>query len=478
MLERTNGLIAHCASCFSCGEDGTVLLEEREPADLILFWVVAVPINCYDPLDPNGNVTVTFDILKYTLDGYVARVTIQNYYQYRHVEKPGWKLGWTWDKDEVIWSMSGAFAIQRGNCSSFKYQVPHSCKPDPVIVDLMPDAMPQNRSDGCCRGGLLAAWAIDPSMSFSSFEIVVGNLEQNSTGYKPLNLTLLAPGPGYTCGPVMDTSPTVFSVMRGRREEEVFRTWKSTCTYSSYLASKTPICCVSLSTFYNPTITSCPPCSCGCRVADQFATLCIREGVIPSNLLDADLVQCTDHMCPLRVHWHIKKNYVTHWRVKLTVSNYNYARNYSNWNVLVQHPGFGQPSAAFSFNSKMLPTTGVPEDVALFWGKAFYNTELLQTDQYQVGSVTTEILLQKDSSSFTLSNGWALPRRIYFNGENCQMPLPDTFPMLPNGSLSRAPWRLQFLLLIAVYLLTESFVGFDIHLHFLLQPFNLFDLGS
>ncbi|KAK4401472.1 COBRA-like protein 1 [Sesamum angolense] len=347
-------------------------------------------------------------------------------------------------KDEVIWSMTGAFAIQRGNCSSFKYEVPHSCKPDPVIVDLMPDAMPQNRSDGCCRGGILSSWAIDPSMSYSSFELVVGNLEQNSTGYKPLNLTLLAPGPGYTCGPVTDTSPTVFSVIGGRREEEVFR---------------------------NPTITSCPSCSCGCRVADQFATSCIRQGVIPSNLLDVDLVQCTDHMCPLRIHWHIKNNYITHWRVKLTISNYNYGRNYSNWNVLVQHPGFGQPSASFSFNSTMLPTTGVPEDVALFWGKAFHNTELLQADQYQVGSVTTEILLQKDSSSFTLSNGWALPRRIYFNGENCQMPLPDAFPMLPNGSLSRVPCCLQFLLLISVYLLTESLLGFDIH--FLLQPFNL-----
>ncbi|KAL0365598.1 UNVERIFIED_CONTAM: COBRA-like protein 1 [Sesamum angustifolium] len=399
---------------------------------------------CYDPLDPNGNITVTFDIHKYTLDGYAARVTIQNYYQYRHVEKPGWKLGWTWAKDEVIWSMTGAFAIQRGNCSSFKYEVPHSCKPDPVIVDLMPNAMPQNKSDGCCRGGILASWAIDPSMSYSSFELVVGNLEQNSTGYKPLNLTLLAPGPGYTCGPVTDTSPTVFSVIGGRRQEEVFRTWKSTCTYSSYLASKTPVCCVSLSTFYSPTITSCPSCSCGCRVADQFATSCIRQGVIPSNLLDVDLIQCTDHMCPLRIHWHIKKNYITHWRVKLTISNYNYGRNYSNWNVLVQHPGFGQPSASFSFNSTMLPTTGVPEDVALFWGKAFYNTELLQADQYQVGSVTTEILLQKDSSSFTLSNGWALPRRIYFNATDRSMAPPpgDKTPSkvnqesTPNSSIS------------------------------------------
>ncbi|XP_073029467.1 COBRA-like protein 1 [Primulina eburnea] len=415
---------------------------------------------CYDPLDPNGNFTVTFDTLKYTHDGYVARVTIQNNYRYCHVEEPGWKLGWTWAKNEVIWSMAGAFAIQQGNCSSFKYHVPHSCKPDPVIVDLMSDATAQNRSDGCCRGGILSSWFINPSASYSSFEVTVGNVEENCTGYKPLNLTLAAPGPGYTCGPVMDSSPTVYSVIGGRREEQVSRTWISTCTYSSYIASKTPICCVSLSTFYNPTITSCPSCSCGCRVADPLTTSCISEGVFPSNLLDINLIHCTDHMCPLRVHWHIMNIYVNHWRVKLTVSNFNYGKNYLDWNVLVQHPGFGQPSTAFSFNSTIVPTVGVPEDIALLWGKAFHNTNLLKADKGEVGSVTTEILLQKDSSSFTLSNGWGFPRAIYFNGDNCRMPLPDTFPMLPNSSLNRRTSSFQCFLMLSFYLLYRVFSVF------------------
>ncbi|XP_073307602.1 COBRA-like protein 2 isoform X2 [Primulina huaijiensis] len=356
--------------------------------------------------------------------------------------------------------MAGAFAIQQGNCSSFKYHVPHSCKPDPVIVDLMSDATAQNRSDGCCRGGILSSLFINPSASYSSFEVTVGNVEENCTGYKPLNLTLAAPGPGYTCGPVMDSSPTVYSVIGGRREEQVSRTWISTCTYSSYIASKTPICCVSLSTFYNPTITSCPTCSCGCRMADPLTKSCISEGVFPSNLLDINLIHCTDHMCPLRVHWHIMNIYVNHWRVKLTVSNFNYGKNYLDWNVLVQHPGFGQPSTAFSFNSAIVPTVGVPEDIALLWGKAFHNTNLLKADKGQVGSVTTEILLQKHSSSFTLSNGWGFPRAIYFNGDNCRMPLPDTFPMLPNSSLNRRTSSFQFLLVLSFYLLYRVFSVF------------------
>ncbi|PON55111.1 COBRA-like protein [Parasponia andersonii] len=376
-----------------------------------------------------------------------ARVTIRNYYQYRHVDKPGWNLGWTWANNEVIWSMRGAFATDMGNCSSYKSQIPHSCRKDPVIADLMLDqASPENMTEGCCRGGVLYPWAINPANSFSSFEVQVGNQEGNAFVRAPKNLALLAPGPGYSCGPLLEVEPTVSSDIGGRRQVPVFRTWKSTCTYSSFLANKIPMCCVSLSTFYNPAITACPNCSCGCRDADKSTDSCISEGnqVSRSSIADnVDIVKCTYHMCPIRVHWHIKNNYMDHWRVKLTVSNYNYRRNYTDWNVLVQHPNFKQLEKTFSFNSTLLPAVGLGEgtladEVALFWGLKFYNDELLNADEDQLGSVSTEILLKKDLESFTLRNGWALPRRIYFNGEYCQMPPPDNFPILPNGSAAGA----------------------------------------
>ncbi|XP_070052969.1 COBRA-like protein 1 [Nicotiana tomentosiformis] len=404
--------------------------------------------DCYDPLDPNGNIAVTYDIVRWTDDGYQARITIQNYYQYRHIEKPGWQLGWTWAGNEVIWSMSGAFATKQGNCSTFKSEIPHCCKKDPIIVDLAPEAPPEKRSDGCCHGGFLAASAINPSNSFVSFEMKVGNLRGNYTAHKPLNLTLMAPGLGYTCDDFVDTDPTISSVIEGKRQEQVIRTWKSTCTYSTFLANRSPTCCVSLSTFYNPEVTPCRLCSCGCKLADNEAKSCIRQ----SSSSERELVQCTDHMCPLRVHWHIKKNYRNYWRVKLTISNYNLGKNYSNWNVVVQHPGFSQQSTVFSFNNTVLPTVGVPDEVALFWGLDFYNDALLQAEEKQVGSVMTEILLLKDMNSFTLSNGWAFPRRVYFNGENCEMPLPDTFPMLPNGCSKKNPYRSHLSLLVLLYL--------------------------
>ncbi|KAK1297192.1 COBRA-like protein 1 [Acorus calamus] len=112
---------------------------------------------------------VTFDIHDWTDDGYLAKVTIQNFYQYRHVEKPGWKVGWIWADHEIIWAISGSLATQQGNCSSFKNRIPHSCRPDPIIVDLMPNTRPDNRSANCCQAGVLSGWAIDGLNSFSSF---------------------------------------------------------------------------------------------------------------------------------------------------------------------------------------------------------------------------------------------------------------------------------------------------------------------
>ncbi|KAG5033632.1 hypothetical protein AAZX31_04G005700 [Glycine max] len=424
---------------------------------IILLLALCTLSDCYDPLDPNGNISVTFDIFQRTPDnGYLARVTLQNYYQYRHVDKPGWKLGWTWANNEVIWSMSGAIATDRGNCSSYSgSQMPHSCKKDPTIVDLSLDAS-QNRSEHCCRGGLLSPWSIDPFYAFSSFELEVRNVGDNPLGQAPINLTLMAPGPGYTCSPLLDTDLSVSSDFGGLRQVPVLRTWKSTCAYSSFLANTIPVCCVSLSSFYNPAITSCRNCSCGCREADKSTATCIRSSSLSrsneDNTID-EMIECTDHMCPVRVHWHFKNNYMNQWRVKLTISNYNYNRNYSNWNVLVQHPGFTQKARTYSFNSTKLPTLGLQDGVSLFWGIDYYNNELVHSDKDGVGLVTTEILLDKDPNSFTVSNGWAFPRRIYFNGENCEMPLPDTFPMLPNGgSILRATYCGFSLLYILLFL--------------------------
>jgi hypothetical protein len=42
--------------------------------------------------------------------------------------------------------------------------------------------------------------------------------------------------------------------------------------------------------------------------------------------------------------------------------------------------------------------------------------------------------MRKDARTFTLSQGWAFPRKIYFNGDECKMPPPDSYPYLPNAA--------------------------------------------
>ncbi|PWZ43945.1 COBRA-like protein 3 [Zea mays] len=129
------------------------------------------------------------------------------------------------------------------------------------------------------------------------------------------NFTLKTPGPGYTCGRAIVGRPTKFFSADGRRVTQDLMIWNVTCTYSQFLAQKTLSCCVSLSSFYNDTIVNCPTCSCGCQnpsgsnyVNEDSPNLqAAIDG--PGKWTGQPLVQCTSHMCPIRIHWHVKLNY-------------------------------------------------------------------------------------------------------------------------------------------------------------------------
>ena len=80
----------------------------------------------------------------------------------------------------------------------------------------------------------------------------------------------------------------------------------------------------------------------------------------------------------------------------------------------------------------------------MFWGVKFYNDLLMQAGK--LGNVQSELLLRKDSRTFTFEKGWAFPRRVYFNGDNCVMPSPENYPWLPNASpLTKQPLTLPLL---------------------------------
>lgn len=72
------------------------------------------------------------------------------------------------------------------------------------------------------------------------------------------------------------------------------------------------------------------------------------------------------------------------------------------------------------------------DDTGMFYGMKFFNDLLMEAGPS--GNVQSEVLLQKDKDTFTFKQGWAFPRKVYFNGEECMMPPPDTYPFLPNSA--------------------------------------------
>ncbi|KAJ4967379.1 hypothetical protein NE237_019228 [Protea cynaroides] len=345
---------------------------------LLFLFSFFAPTDGFDPLDPNGNVTIKWDILVWNQGQYEALVSIYNYQLFRHIETPGWRLSWTWTGDEIIWHMTGAEATEQGNCSRVQgsTELPHSCEKTPVIIDLLPGTPYNLQTANCCKGGVLTSMTQDPINYAATFRLSVGMVASdiNSIKTKPVNFGLGLPG--YSCSNGTDVPASRFT-KDGRRNI--------------------------------PSVLQ-----------------------LPSNKgNNGQLVRCSRHMCPIRIHWHVKTSYTKYWRVKVTVENLNVIKNYSMWNLVIQHPNLQSIAQMFSFNYQSLNQYPV-NDTGMFWGIKYYNDMLLQAGN--TGNVQNEMILSKDTGIFTFKEGWAFPRRVSFNGDECVMPPPDEYPRLPNSA--------------------------------------------
>ena len=72
------------------------------------------------------------------------------------------------------------------------------------------------------------------------------------------------------------------------------------------------------------------------------------------------------------------------------------------------------------------------DDTGMFYGMKYFNDLLMEAGP--TGNVQSELLLQKDKDTFTFKQGWAFPRKVYFNGDECMLPPPDAYPFLPNSA--------------------------------------------
>lgn len=152
-----------------------------------------------------------------------ATITMFNFQKYRHIQQPGWTLGWTWVKEEFIWTMLGGQTMDQGDCSGFTGKIPHCCKKDPEVVDLLPGVPYDQQLESCCKGGILSSWIQDPAKAVSRFQITVADILTNVSSIRvPKKFTLKAPGPGYTCGPANIVEPTKFYSSDERRVMKAF----------------------------------------------------------------------------------------------------------------------------------------------------------------------------------------------------------------------------------------------------------------
>lgn len=122
-----------------------------------------------------------------------ATVTMINYQMYRHIQAPGWSLGWSWTSGEVLWGMMGAETTERGDCSRFGGVVPpHCCDRKPKVVDLLPGTPYNQQISQCCKGGILNTMVQDLATSVSMFQMTVGAAGTTTkTVRRPKNFTLI-----------------------------------------------------------------------------------------------------------------------------------------------------------------------------------------------------------------------------------------------------------------------------------------------
>ncbi|CAK9234045.1 unnamed protein product [Sphagnum troendelagicum] len=392
----------------------------------------------YDLLDPNGNITIKWDVTGWTGDGYVDV-----------------------DHDKIfnIGTSNRLVGSSAGVGQRKRLYRPCLARRQYYVEDSL-------RVANCCKGGVLEAFAQDPAQALAVLQFTVGNSgNTNKTVALPHNFTLLSPGPGYTCGPAVHVPKSLFPSADGRRWTEALMTWNVTCTYSQFLAQRAPSCCVSFSAFYDDTIVPCPTCSCACLTNSTTPIITTPKTLtnsqtcvdpeIPAILNPLgtganmpDVLYCTQDMCPVKIHWHVYINYEEYWRVKLTVTNRDFSKNFTDWNVVAQHPNFDNFTEAFSFSYKPLnPYGSYTNDTAMFWGLPYYNQMLLQAGPE--GNVQSDLLFGKDAK-FTLSNGWAFPSRIYFNGDDCVLPEPQSFPTLPSSSHRAGSTPVEFLVMLGI----------------------------
>ncbi|CAN6206533.1 unnamed protein product [Urochloa humidicola] len=428
-----------------------------------------------------GDLVITYDVLQAQETTYVALVTLDNAAPLGRLD--GWQLSWEWQRGEFISAIRGAYPREVGSAAClYGPQAQHyrgldfskvlSCDRRPVLMDL-PPSRAQDDAGGiqhCCRNGtLLPRPMLGGAQSVSAFQMEVYKMppDLNRTALHPpasFHLRGSSPlNPDYACAQPVPVTPSQFPDPTGLPSVTIaVASWQAVCNITNHSAAGGHInntttkppntkCCVSFSAFYDDSVVPCRTCACGCTNQHQTTNnLCSTTApalllppyalLMPSDRRAKEaLTWAADHKdlagpvpnplpcpdnCGVSLNWHVAADFDAGWTARLTLFNWQQG-DMPHWFAAVVMPAYAGFDQAYSFNA-----TPIGNATIFVSGREGFNDLLLRDTNitgvdYPVPGKVQSVLsfTKKTSPGIDVLAGDGFPSRVFFNGEECAMPL-------------------------------------------------------
>ncbi|XP_040377908.1 COBRA-like protein 7 [Oryza brachyantha] len=451
-----------------------------------------IDVNATDPTKNflprrTGDLVITYDVLQAYPSSYLALVTLENNAKLGRLDN--WRLSWEWRRGEFIYSMKGAYPLEKdtsgciyGPAGQYYKDLDFSqvlnCDKKPVILDLPLSRYNDTqigKIDHCCRNGTILPKSMDEKQSKSAFQMQVFKMppDLNRTKlFPPANFKIAGASslnPDYTCGQPVPVSPTEFPDPSGLDSTTLaIATWQVVCNITTSKAAK-PKCCVTFSAYYNDSVIPCNTCACGCpaKQGPTCSTTAQSMMLPPEALLVpfdnrtqkalawAELKHynvprpkpCGDY-CGVSINWHISTDYNNGWSARMTLFNWDNV-DLANWfAAIVMDKAYDGFEKAYSFNS-----TTVGQNTIFMQGLEGLNYLVKQTNMsgsdYLVPGKQQSVLSfsKKLTPGINVVAGDGFPSKVFFNGDECSMP--QRIPMSNSGFRTHLSSVLSLVLVLA-----------------------------
>ncbi|URD94853.1 COBRA-like protein [Musa troglodytarum] len=336
------------------------------------------------------------------------------------------------------------------------------------------------------RNGTLLPPTMNVTQSKAIFQLQVYKLPPDlnrTVFYPPQNWKINGfLNPDYTCGPPIRVSPMEFPDPSGLMSEtEAIASWQIVCNITRR-QSKHSQCCVTYSAFYNESVVPCNTCACGCsedaacnpdapalllppeallvpsenRTAKAKAWASIKHRHLPNTL------PCWDN-CGVSINWHIVSNYRKGWTARITLFNWaDYT--FKNWFVALEMDKFYRGyEKVYSFNGTKLEGPGRLNRTIFLQGLKGLNYLIAETDGKDPGvdprvpgkQQSVISFSKKETPGINIVKGDGFPTRLYFNGEECE--LPDEIPTASGARHSVSQLAVVLLTVVALLCTVDYF---------------------